>query len=92
MLCSCGGESWSGSNSEVTPSVDLKVQLGSQIFSDVNLSEPQGTPCLTCHRSDTGFAGNHGGKDGIAMGSKPTSIGLRNTMTDPYASFVPLFF
>jgi len=91
LLCSCGGGSGSGSNSEVTPSVDLKVQLGSQIFSDVNLSEPQGTPCLACHRSDMGFAGNHGGKDGIAVGSKPTSMGLRNTMTNAYASFVPPF-
>jgi cytochrome c peroxidase len=69
----------------------VQAQVGAQIFADNNLSEPQGTPCLACHRPDMGFAGNHGGRNGVAVGSLPNSVGLRNTMTNSYASFVPTF-
>ena len=38
-----------------------------------------------------GFAGNNGSTLGVALGSKPDSIGLRNAMTNSYMGFVPAF-
>ena len=67
------------------------AQLGQQIFLDANLSEPRGTPCAACHQANQGFAGNHGSGIGVAQGSKPGSIGLRNAMTNSYSGLVPTF-
>lgn len=66
-----------------------RIELGQQIFTDGNLSEPRGTACAACHQANMGFAGNHGGRDGVAVGSKPGSIGLRNAMTNSYLGLVP---
>ena len=68
-----------------------RAQLGQQIFLDANLSEPRGTPCAACHQAQQGFAGNHGSRIGVALGSKPGSIGLRNAMTNSYSGLVPTF-
>jgi len=68
---------------------DDRVALGQQIFTDANLSEPRGTPCAACHQATMGFAGNHGGRNGVAVGSKPGSIGSRNAMTNSYLGLVP---
>ena len=38
-----------------------------------------------------GSAGNHGSQIGFAVGSLPTSIGLRTVMTHSYTGFVPVF-
>ena len=69
-------------------SADL-ASLGEAIFNDKNLSEPQGTACVSCHSASTGLASNHGSIIGVAVGSKPASIGLRNTMANGYTSFIP---
>lgn len=66
-----------------------RVVLGQQIFTDGNLSEPRGTPCAACHQATMGFAGNHGGRDGVAVGSMPGSIGSRNAMTNSYLGLIP---
>ena len=68
-----------------------RVSLGQQIFTDANLSEPRGTACVACHQANTGFASNHGSTFGVANGSKPGSIGLRNAMTNAYTGFIPVF-
>ena len=65
--------------------------LGRLLFHDRNLSEPAGTSCASCHNPGQGFAGNHGGRSGVAVGSRPTSVGLRNTPTAMYALFTPPF-
>ncbi len=65
--------------------------LGKQIFNDPNLSEPPGTPCVACHRPELGWADNHGSKIGVARGSKPASLGLRNVLTNGYSALVPPF-
>jgi cytochrome c peroxidase len=65
--------------------------LGRQLFHDVNLSQPAGTSCASCHDPRQGFAGNHGGIIGVAVGSKPSSSGLRNTPTTMYGQFTPAF-
>lgn len=67
---------------------DDRARLGQQIFSDPDLSEPRGTACVACHQPTQGFAGNHGSRIGVAQGSLPTSLGLRNAMTNSYAGFI----
>lgn len=69
--------------------VNDRVALGQQIFTDGNLSEPRGTACAACHQANMGFAGNHGGRDGVAVGSMPGSIGSRNAMTNSYLGLIP---
>jgi cytochrome c peroxidase len=66
-----------------------EAALGQQLFTDANLSEPRGTACAACHQANRGFAGNHGGRDGVAVGSRPTSIGTRNAMTNSYLDLIP---
>ncbi len=68
-----------------------RVQLGQMIFTDANLSEPRGTACAACHRANLGFAGNNGATIGVARGSTPGALGLRNAMTNSYQGFVPAF-
>jgi cytochrome c peroxidase len=68
-----------------------RASLGQQIFTDRNLSEPRGTACVACHQTNLGFAGNNGSLIGVAVGSKPGSIGLRNAMTNAYSGFIPKF-
>ena len=65
--------------------------LGKQIFNDPNLSEPAGTACVSCHRPGTGWADNHGSLIGVAQGSKPTSLGFRNALTNAYSASIPPF-
>lgn len=66
-------------------------QLGRQIFSDRNLSEPRGTACVACHQPDQGFASNNGSRIGVALGSQPGALGIRNAMTNAYQGLVPAF-
>jgi cytochrome c peroxidase len=68
---------------------DPMARLGQAIFRDTNLSEPRGTACVACHQPNRGFAGNHGSRIGVALGSQPTALGLRNAMGNAYLSFVP---
>lgn len=65
--------------------------LGQQLFTDRNLSQPAGTACVSCHTANTGFANNHGSRIGVALGSTPTSLGLRNSMSNAYNGFIPSF-
>jgi cytochrome c peroxidase len=99
-LSGCGGSGSSTgtppANAVVTPVAAALVpgdrsSLGLQIFSDPNLSEPRGTACIACHQANTGFAGNNGSLIGVARGSLPTSIGLRNAMTNSYVGLIPAF-
>ncbi|MFZ4479520.1 MAG: cytochrome-c peroxidase [Rhodoferax sp.] len=102
-LAACGGGSGSddaaGRLDPVTaadaarlpPGPGDRARLGSLIFTDGNLSEPRGTACAACHQAQQGFAGNHGSMIGVAQGSQPGSIGLRNAMTNAYAALVPAF-
>ena len=66
-----------------------EARLGQLIFNDGNLSEPRGTACVACHQANQGFAGNNGSRIGVAQGSRPGVLGLRNAMTNSYAGFVP---
>jgi len=70
-----------------------RVALGRQVFFDTRLSEPAGTSCASCHDPRQGFAGNHGSRIGVALGSRPDLVGKRNVPSVLYAAYVPpLFF
>ena len=71
-----------------TPALTNRARLGQLIFNDPNLSEPRGTACVACHQANLGFAGNHGARIGVAQGSTPTALGLRNAMTNSYTGSV----
>ncbi len=65
------------------------IALGRQLFFDPRLSEPQGTSCASCHAPDKAFSGNHGSTFGVALGSRPASLGTRNTPSVLYLRFTP---
>ena len=70
-----------------------RVALGRQVFFDTRLSEPAGTSCASCHDPKQGFAGNHGSRIGVALGSRPDLVGKRNVPSVLYAAYIPpLFF
>ena len=91
-LSGCGGGATATPADPVAialAATNARVDLGQQIFTDANLSEPRGTPCSACHQTTMGLAGNHGGNNGVAVGSLPVSIGSRNAMTNGYLGLVP---
>ena len=91
-LSGCGGGATATPADPVAialAATNARVDLGQQIFTDANLSEPRGTPCSACHQTTMGLAGNHGGNNGVAVGSMPVSIGSRNAMTNGYLGLVP---
>lgn len=73
------------------PNLTRIEQLGQRIFTDRNLSEPAGTACVSCHTANTGFANNHGSRIGVPLGSRPDAFGLRNSMSNAYNRFIPVF-
>lgn len=67
-------------------------RLGKRIFEDRSLSRPAGVSCASCHDAATAFQGANGSPvPAVARGSKPDSLGKRNTPTIMYASFAPPF-
>jgi cytochrome c peroxidase len=67
-------------------------RLGQRIFEDRTLSRPEGVSCASCHDAATAFQGVNGSPvPAVARGSRPESLGKRNTPTILYASFAPPF-
>ena len=97
-LSGCGGGATAAPTDLAEPAAialaatNDRINLGQQIFTDANLSEPRGTACAACHQANMGFAGNHGGRNGVAVGSLPGSIGSRNAMTNSYLGLIPAPF
>ncbi|MFO1265146.1 MAG: cytochrome c peroxidase [Rhodoferax sp.] len=102
LLSGCGGGGAGDASVAATESTDTdtvqaqavplsndRARLGQAIFGDTDLSEPRGTACVACHQPSQGFAGNHGSRIGVAQGSLPTSLGLRNAMPTAYSARVP---
>ncbi|MEO6921659.1 MAG: cytochrome c peroxidase [Collimonas sp.] len=65
------------------------VALGRKLFFDTRLSEPRGTSCAGCHAPQQAFSGNHGSRIGVALGSRPASLGTRNTPSVLYLRYTP---
>ena len=92
LLTGCVG-SPDQSNGDPDPERDLtrSAHLGSRLFRDTTLSEPQGTSCASCHDPERAFGGNHGSHVGVPLGSQAGVLGLRNTPSVMYGSFAPAF-
>ncbi len=72
--------------------LDAKQRLGKAIFADVNLSEPRGMSCATCHDPAKAFQGNAGSDNpALARGAPAGSLGDRNVPTIMYSKFSPRF-
>lgn len=69
-----------------------RAALGRRLFFEPRLSEPAGTSCASCHDPAHGFAGNHGSRLGVPLGSRPDLVGRRNTPSALYAAYVPPLF
>ena len=73
-----------------TPPVE-RVALGRAIFLDDTLSEPRGTSCASCHDPSRAFAGDHGSKLGVPLGSRPGHLAKRSSPSLLYLKFVRPF-
>ncbi len=69
----------------------LREWIGQRIFFDTRLSEPAGVSCASCHDPERAFSGDNGSKLVVARGSKPESLGTRNTPTLMYLATAPEF-
>lgn len=66
--------------------------LGRRVFEDKNLSRPEGVSCASCHDPAKAFQGDNSSTvAGVARGSRPDSLGTRNTPSIMYATFTPPF-
>jgi cytochrome c peroxidase len=83
-LSGCGG-----GESDDSGQANLEL-LGQKLFEDVNLSEPAGQSCASCH--DTAHAFTDPDQDQpTSEGVHPGLFGKRNTPTAAYAQFSPPF-
>lgn len=70
--------------------LNLKAQLGQQLFFDTSLSEPAGQACASCH--DPGHAFTDADKRlATSKGANPDLHGNRNAPTAMYAAYSPRF-
>jgi cytochrome c peroxidase len=65
-----------------------KAQLGSQLFSDPDLSYPAGQACADCHLARVAFRDPESSR-ATSMGVVPGRFGVRNAPSAMYASYVP---
>lgn len=96
LLAACGGSSSDVEETPIEPPpVDiaaLKIELGGNIFNDLNLSEPAGQSCADCHASTAGFADPETSNiTPVSEGVVTGRFGNRNAPTAAYASFTPEF-
>ena len=68
------------------------AKLGEFLFNDVNLSEPKGQACVSCHDPARQRQGNNGSPIvSVAPGSRAHVFGNRNVPSSMYAYDVPQF-
>lgn len=67
-----------------------KERLGQLLFEDVNLSNPPGQSCATCHARSAGFA-DPNRTFPTSMGVRPGLFGDRNAPSAAYMAFSPTF-
>lgn len=72
-------------------SLTAREQLGLRLFFDVNLSEPGGTACASCHDPRRAFTGNNSTMIGVAQGSRSDQFGTRDAPTAMYLATAPRF-
>jgi cytochrome c peroxidase len=76
-------------NGRTLPQLSAVEALGQKLFNDINLSEPAGMSCATCHASNRAFTGP--GNAAVAPGILSGTFGFRNVPTAAYTMFSPVF-
>jgi cytochrome c peroxidase len=71
-----------------TADENLKVLLGQRLFTDVNLSNPPGQACVSCHVDSAGHADPDHSLP-VSRGVHRDRLGKRNTPSAAYAGFAP---
>ena len=72
-------------------SLTPRERLGLRLFFDVNLSDPVGLACASCHDPRRAFTGNNSTMIGVAQGSRPDQFGTRDAPTLMYLATAPRF-
>ena len=72
-------------------SLTPRERLGLHLFFDVNLSEPAGLACASCHDPRRAFTGNNNTLIGVALGSRSDQFGTRDAPTIMYLATTPRF-
>jgi cytochrome c peroxidase len=89
ILTGCGGGG--GSSPPSTTTQANLESLGKALFEDINLSQPAGQSCASCHDAAHAFTDpNLIGKP-TSQGVHPGLFGKRNTPTALYAQYSPAF-
>jgi cytochrome c peroxidase len=71
----------------VEPAGITREELGSALFNDPRLSEPQGMSCADCHDANTAFSDPE--DDRTSAGVLRDRFGFRNSQTVMYGSYAP---
>ena len=72
------------------PPLSAKASLGKKLFFNVQLSDPNGQSCASCHSPNAGFA-EPDKQYPVSEGVLPGRFGSRNAPTAAYSSFSPPF-
>lgn len=95
MATACGGSSSKKDPVDQANKLEeQKAALGSQLYSDQNLSLDRTQSCATCHSLEHGFVENRrfgGTLHPVSRGDDRVSFGDRNAPTAGYAMFSPDF-
>lgn len=90
---SCNNNTADPTNVSVSPACDTILNpvqaLGKKLFFDINLSNPPGQSCASCHSSGKAFVDP--GTLPVSAGAIKTLFGNRNAPTVAYAAFTPRF-
>jgi cytochrome c peroxidase len=89
LLAGCAGDHDSPAPDE--QGLTRAELIGKRIFFDINLSQPPGQACASCHDPALAFSGNAGSTRGVAPGAVAGRFGTRNTPGVTYAKFIPPF-
>lgn len=73
----------------ITPSLEMKAQLGRKIFFEKGFSNPAGQSCSSCHSPEYGFSDP--GHNIVSPGAVSGLYGNRNAPSIAYAMFSPVF-
>lgn len=65
-----------------------REQLGSQVFADTALSQPEGQSCADCHTARVAFRDPESSRS-TSMGAVAGRFGVRNAPTAMYARYIP---
>ncbi len=76
--------------SQIPPGPTTQEQIGKNLFTDINLSEPAGQSCQDCHDPAVAFT-EPDKTHGVSAGVNTSRFGNRNAPSAAYAAFTPDF-